>query len=345
MDKLVAIAVLVACSGGKAPVTGAPPTSKPVASPAAPRSPILVVANKAENTVSVLELPGGAELAKLPTGNGPHEIAIAPDGKRAVISNYGDQTPGSSLTVIDLEGLRVASTIDLGEFRRPHGIAFLDGKHVVVTAEVNSAVVVVDVDAGKVTRSMATTQQGSHMLTLSPDRKRVYSANMKSGTITAIDVEAGTSGEPAPSTATSEAIAITPDGKQVWTASLTGDTIVVLDATRGLARIAELPALGAPIRVTPVPDGSAMLVSNVKASKLQLIAVATRDVVTIDIPATNGDTAAPLGSVVSTDSKTAYVALVAEDRVAVIDLATRTITGHLPVGKGPDGIAYYARAP
>jgi YVTN family beta-propeller protein len=304
-----------------------------------------VVANKAENTVSILELPAGTELAKLPTGTGPHEVAIAPDGKRAVISNYGDQTPGSSLTVIDLEALRVASTIDLGEFRRPHGIAFLDGKHVVVTAEVNASIVVVDLDAGKVTRSMATTQKGSHMLTLSPDRKRVYSANMQSGTITPIEVETGTSGAPVVSIATSEAIAITPDGKQLWTASLTGDKLVVLDGMRGLERIAELPALGAPIRITPVPDGSAMLVSNVKASKLQLIDVATRNAVTIDLPAKDGDTAAPVGSVVSSDSKTAYVALVAEDRVAVIDLATRAITGHLPVGKGPDGIAYFAPSP
>jgi YVTN family beta-propeller protein len=343
MHKLVALAVLVACSGGKPPLASAPPaTDRAVAPAASARSPILVVANKAEHTVSVLELPGGAELAKLPTGTGPHEVAIAPNGKRAVISNYGDQTPGRSLTVIDLEALRVASTIDLGEFRRPHGIAFLDGKHVVVTAEVNASIVVVDLDAGKVTRSMATSQKGSHMLTLSPDRSRVYSANMGSGTITPIEVEAGTSGEPVQAIATSEAIAITPDGKEVWTASLTEDKLVILDGTRGLARIAELPALGAPIRITPVPDGSAMLVSNVKASKLQLIEVATRNAVTIDIPATNGDTAAPLGSVVSTDSKTAYVALVAEDRVAVIDLATRAITGHLPVGKGPDGIAYFA---
>ncbi|MDX2088415.1 MAG: hypothetical protein SFX73_11220 [Kofleriaceae bacterium] len=332
---------LLACSGARAPT---PSASASNAGPSADRtpptkSPILLVANKAEATLSVLELPAGRVLATLPTGQGPHEIAIAPDGTRAVVSNYGDQAAlGRTLTVVDLVGLKIAKTIELGDYRRPHGMAFLDDHRVIVTAEVNASVVIVDLDAGKVERGIFTSQQGSHMLARVPGTQRVYVANIGSGSITPIDVAQGAAGDSAPAIATSEAIAVTPDGAQVWTASLSENKVVVLDAKLG--KLAELPAEGAPIRVTATPDGKAMLVSNVKGSKLQVVDVATRTVKTIDVPAQQGDTAAPMGAAIASDSKTAYVTLVAEDRVAIIDLASGRITGHIAVGHGPDGIAY-----
>jgi DNA-binding beta-propeller fold protein YncE len=344
MTKRIAFAlVLAACSKpATAPVA---PGGKPaeLAAEVAATSPRLLVANKAEATLSVLELPAGKELARLPTGVGPHEIAVSPDGRRAVISNYGDKNElGRTLTVVDLVALSVVKTIDLADYRRPHGIAFVDDRRVVVTAEANASIVVVDVEAGTIERGIATTQQGSHMLALAPGKQRVYVANMQSGSITPIDLASAAAGEPVPAIALSEAIAVTPDGAEVWTASLAQNKIIIFDAPQ-LTRDAELEAPGAPIRITPTPDGKTMIVSNAKASKLQLIDVATRAIATIDLPVTGGDTAAPVGTTVASDSRTAYVALVAQDRVAVVDLASRTITGHLPVGKGPDGIAYCSR--
>src|SRR5687767_301850 len=118
----------------------------------------LLVANKKDATVMLIDVGSGKTLATLPTGRGPHEIAASPDGKTAVIADYGDQgAEGKTLTVIDLDGRKVARTIDLGEFRRPHGLAFLPGgKELIATVEKNQAVVVVDVAAGKVLRHIAT---------------------------------------------------------------------------------------------------------------------------------------------------------------------------------------------
>jgi DNA-binding beta-propeller fold protein YncE len=42
----------------------------------------LVVANKAEATVSLIDLEQGEVVATLPTGEGPHEIGISPDAQR-----------------------------------------------------------------------------------------------------------------------------------------------------------------------------------------------------------------------------------------------------------------------
>jgi DNA-binding beta-propeller fold protein YncE len=308
--------------------------------PAEPTTPLLLVANTTESTLSILALPAGNELVRLATGTGPHEVAVSPDRRRAVVSNYGDSTEaGHSLTVIDLASLAVVRTIELDPYGRPHGIAFVDARCVVVTSEASAAVVVVDLDTGTIDRAIPTTQRGSHMLAIAPGASRVYVANLTSGSITPIDLANAEAGEPVPAIPENEAIAVTPDGAQVWTASVAQNRIRIFDAPQ-LTLDGELGATGAPIRITPTPDGTAMIVSNASAGNLQLIDVATRAISTIDLVPASGGSATPVGAAVASDSRTAYVALVAENRVAVVDLAARTTTASLAVGQGPDGVAY-----
>ena len=49
----------------------------------------LIVANKAEASVSLVDLASGKVAATLPVGTGPHEVAVSPDGRLALIANYG----------------------------------------------------------------------------------------------------------------------------------------------------------------------------------------------------------------------------------------------------------------
>jgi YVTN family beta-propeller protein len=86
----------------------------PASAQEAPRGALLLVANKQEASLSVIDPASGGLLATVPTGVGPHEVAVTSDGRWAVVCNYGAQTPGSSLTIIDLRTLKVARTIDLG---------------------------------------------------------------------------------------------------------------------------------------------------------------------------------------------------------------------------------------
>ena len=105
----------------------------------------LVVVNKAASSVSIIDVASGLELAVLPTGTGPHEVAISSDGRTAVVTDYGARQPGNSLTVVDVQDLEVTRTIDLGAHERPHGIAFLPGdERVIVTSEATGSVIVVD---------------------------------------------------------------------------------------------------------------------------------------------------------------------------------------------------------
>src|SRR5690606_23278439 len=138
--------------------------------------------NKGAATAMLLDPRTGDTVATIPTGTGPHEVAVAPGGGLAVVTDYGGQTPGSTLTVIDLARRAPSHTIDLAPHRRPHGVAWLpDTQHVVVTSETDSAIVIVNVREGRVVGAVRTGQLGSHMLALSTDGAYAYVANIGSG--------------------------------------------------------------------------------------------------------------------------------------------------------------------
>lgn len=317
----------------------------PPAAAQAPSGDLVVVANKQAASVTVLDAATGRAVATLPVGQGPHEVAASPDGRWAVVTNYGAQAPGSSLSVIDLDRLQVVRTIDLGEYRRPHGIAFLPGgMRVAVTSEASQNVVIVDAGAGTVARAIPTGQRGSHMLAVSPDGRRIYTANIPSGTVSVLDVEAGTllrTSEPI--ARVTEGIALSPDGRRLWIGSNEDHTVTVVDAAT-LAPVDTLPAPGFPYRAVAAADGGRVVVPNPMAATLRLFDARTlTEEAAIVIPPGAAGAAQPVGVALSADGRTAYVSLQDRSQVAVVDLASRAITGFWDVGAGPDGIAYARR--
>src|SRR5580704_9768004 len=91
-------------------------------------SPALLVLNKADQALAIVDPASGKVVARVSVGEGPHEVTISADGKFAFVGNYGQQTPGNSISVIDLVGQKELRRVDLGPLRRPHGMFFVDGK-------------------------------------------------------------------------------------------------------------------------------------------------------------------------------------------------------------------------
>ena len=140
----------------------------------------LVVVNKGAANASIVDVRSGEVLATLPTGDGPHEVALSPDGTTAVITDYDGRSAGRSRTVVHVPSLRVIRTIVLGAHERPHGIAYLeDSEQVLVTSESTGSVVVVDVGSGEVTEVLPTSQGGSHMLALPGQATWVWTSNIR----------------------------------------------------------------------------------------------------------------------------------------------------------------------
>lgn len=322
----------------------------PLALPAAADT--LLVANKSDATLSLVDLDRGEVAATLPTGAGPHEVAVSPDGRTAVVANYFGGQPGHTLTVVDVPAAKVVRTVDLGELTRPHGIVFLDGRRVVVTCEGAGAVAVVDVRSGEVEQRVATGQQVSHMVAVPRDGKRAYVANIGSGTITVVDLVKGEKVGDVATGEGAEGIAVSPDGRWVWVSNRAADTVSLVDA-KSLTKVADLPSASFPIRAEVTPDGKWVLVTNAESGTLTAIDAEARRVAhTVDLGQGAGDTegklfgdqfgdsSAPIGIEIARDGKTAWIAHANADVVQVVDLTTWKPKGILRAGREPDGMAY-----
>jgi DNA-binding beta-propeller fold protein YncE len=307
----------------------------------------LLVADKAKAELFVFHLPTREPIATLPTGRGPHEIAVSADGALAVVSNYGEQDPGNTLTVVDLAKNEVVRTIDLGEHQRPHGSRFRPGTHeLVVTTEMSQHVLRVDVDRGEVVAAVPTQQPASHMVVLAPDGRRAYTTNIVAGTVSEVDLDAGKHLRTIEVAPMSEAIAITRDGSALWVGSNTAHTISVVDLEHG--RVTDtLEAKGTPIRVELTPSQQHAVASAAEGGALHVFDVARREpIVSIDlplpkgpVPPSPGNSSVPIGIAFASDT-IAFVSLARAGEVAVVDLERAQLSTRIDAGDHPDGIAF-----
>lgn len=314
---------------------------------------MLVVVNQNESTVSVVDVRGGTILATLPTGEAPREVAASPDGRWAVVTDYGAGEAGSTLTVVDLISLTITRRISLGEYRRPHGIRFLaDNQTVAVTSETGGVVLLVGIPSGRIERAAPTGQPASRLVVVARDGRVAYTANLGSGSVSAVDLAGG--GPPrtlavAPQT---EAIALSPDGFEVWVGSNVTGRVYVVD-TESWSVVDSLATSGPPARIAFSRDGSRVLVSNPGTDELWLFDARTHDPgerIAVppgapgETPAPSGP-ARPFGIAWAPDGRTAWVSLQAAGRIAEVDLEGRAVRRYLPAGAGADGIAFADRPP
>lgn len=315
----------------------------------------LLVLNKSDNTVSFIDLATRKTVATIPTGVGPHEVAVSPNGKIAVIANYGAQTPGSTLTVIDIPAKKTLRTIDLGDYRRPHGIVWLKGDEVVVTAEGNKALLVVDVNTAKVSAAVVTDQNVSHMVVVSPKHGRAFVANIGSGSVTVIDLKERKRIADIQTGAGAEGIDISPDESEVWVSNRAANTVSVI-GTETLKVTATLESKDFPIRVKFTPGGKHVLVSNARSGDVAIFDAAGRKEikrVSMEVKASEassssgrifgnqfGQSPVPVGILVAPGLGHAFVANTNADIVTVLDLRTWQIVDRLTAGKEPDGLGY-----
>ena len=343
-----AFIALSACAGGGG-------RSQPDA-----ESSYLLVLNKGAATAALMDPATGTTLATMPTGDGPHEVAVSPDGRTAVVTNYGGNgAPGSTLTVLDLTTRSATATIDLAPHRRPHGVAWLpDGRRVVVTLETDSLVALVNVEERRVEGTVNTGQRTSHLLRVSNDGAYAYVANIGSGSVTMIDLAGQYVLRTTPTGAGAEGLALTPDGSELWVANRAANTVTVLDA-QTLAPRDTLASSVFPIRVAFTPDGATALVTNAQSGELRFFDVRTGELdglIAMKVDSGQGrgtmlgmefgaGTGVPIGMVVTPDSRTAYVANANADLITVVDVRERKIAGYLPTGREPDGMALVPTTP
>ena len=310
----------------------------------------LLVANKRDQTLSFIDVRTGVVLKTLPTGVGPHEVEVSPNGRLAVLSMYGtDDAPGETLTVFDIASASELSTFALDRFTRPHGIHWLaDNRHVWVTAEFEGSLVKVDVLHGEIVQVVETGQLGSHMIAGAADGRFFYTSNRGSDSVTQYIAATGARIRDLPAGPGAEGIDVGPQGEFVWTGNRRDGTVTALDLESG-RRVATLSTGSAPFRLKITTDGRHAVVSNLESGDVSIFDISGRSLLKriplplfMTGPSEEADAADsfPSGILLLPDGKTAYVAHARAREISVLDLERMERTGVLVVGLGPDGMAY-----
>jgi len=294
----------------------------------------LLVGNKDENSLAFVDPASGKVLGRVSTGDGPHEVEASSDGRLAFVANYGTgQNPGSTISVIDAVNMKEVRKVDVSPMRRPHGLFFADGK-LYFTAEANRMIGRYDPAGNKIDWVMGTGQNSTHMVIVARDGT-IFTANIGSDTITILDRAGAT---PVPVGKGPEAMDLAPGGNELWTAHSRDGGVSIIDVAA--KKVVATLSIGTKRsnRLKFTPDGRRVLVTDLEGGELVVIdAAARKEVQRI------GMGKSPEGILMAKDGTKAYVAVAGDNKVAVLDLSTLKLTGHLETGKGPDGMAWADR--
>jgi YVTN family beta-propeller protein len=303
---------------------------------------VLLVANQGGRDLSIMDPVSEQQIATVPEGGVTgHEVIASPDGRTAFVPMYGNSgvgkpgTDGRNMVVIDIASRKVIGDVDFGHGVRPHCPKFnpKDGM-LYVTTELDNSVTIIDPKTLKIVGSVPTGQAESHMLAISSDGRRGYTANVGPGTVSVLDLENRKTITVIPISRTTQRISITPDNSMVFTADQTKPQLAVIDtATNQVKSWIPIPAPG--YGTAPTHDGRWLLVAVPAANTVAVVDLHTLKVVrTIDVPK------APQEILVRPDGKVAYVSCNASAKVAAIDLSNWTVTKLMDAGKLADGLAW-----
>lgn len=304
--------------------------------------PALLVANQGDHDMSIVSVAEGKQVATVPenavTG---HEVAASPDGRTAYVPIYGNSgvgkpgTDGSILEVIDVPARKIIHTIDFGRGVRPHCPIYDKNTGMLyVTTELDKTITIIDPKTLKIVGTIPTGQAESHMLALSRDGSRGYTANVGPGTVSVLDMKARKTLAVIPISTNTQRISISPDDRMVFTADQTRPQLAVIDtATNKVKTWIPLPSEG--YGTAPTLDGRWLLVTQRTNKQVVVVDLKTLKVVkSIDVP--NG----PGEVLMSPNGKTAYVSCMNAKQIAVIDLASWKVKQTIDAGAGADGMAW-----
>jgi len=302
----------------------------------------LLVANKGDHTLGIIDPESGKQLATVAEGGVTgHEVIASPDGKLAYVPIYGNSgvgkpgTDGSNLVAVDLATHKVVSNLDFGRGVRPHCPMFgpKDGL-LYVTTELDNAITVIDPKSMKIVGSIPTGKPESHMLAITHDGRYGFTANVGSGTVSVLDMTARKTLDVISISSSVQRISISMDDRLVFTSDQTKPQLAAIDAkTRKVSSWIPLPATG--YGSAPTPDGKWLVIAVPPANKVAVVNLETMKVEhTIDVPA------APQETLVRPDGAVAYVSCDASHKVAEIQTSNWTVSRLIDAGAGADGLAW-----
>ena len=297
----------------------------------------LLVLNKEDANLAIVDPVSGNVLGRVPVGQGPHELVTSTDGRLAFASNYGTgPAPGRTISMIDIAAQKELRRIDVSPLSRPHGLAFANGK-LYFTAEADKKIATYNPATDTIDWQFETVQVTTHMVLPSKDARLIFTSNIGGDSVSAIQQgpEGGWMQTVIPVGKGPEGIDLSPDGREVWSAHSRDGGVSIIDVTS--KKVVQTINIGTKRsnRIKLTPDAKFALISDLDAGEL----------VVLDAPARKEIKRIPLGKMpegilMPAIGGVAYVAVNGDNFIAVVDLKTWQVTKKISTGAGPDGMAW-----
>lgn len=317
-----------------------------------PRAALLVL-NKGDLTLAIVDPATLKVVARVPSGEDPHEVIASADGETAYISNYGGFGLGfHTLSVVDLVTQKALPPINLGALTAPHGLAQEQG-YIYFTAEKSKVIGRYDPVVHRIDWIMGIGQNRTHMILVTNAGQRIITSNVNSNSISILEQyrpkpltprrDSRTGPAPGDWNITNipvghgpEGFDLSPDGSTLWAANSHDGTISVIDvASKSVTATLNIPTRMAN-RLKFSPDGKLVLISDIGGTGVVVVDVKSRKEIK-RLPL-NGPAA---GILMQPDGARAYAS--SGDGVSVIDLKTLEVVGRIASGRKPDGLAWAVR--
>lgn len=305
---------------------------------------VLLVANKGDNSMGIIDLAAGKQIAQVAEGGVTgHEIIASRDGKLAYVPIYGNSgvgqpgTDGSNMVVVDLASRKVVGNVDFGKGVRPHCPLFGPKNGLLyVSTELDNSITIIDPATLKIVGIVPTGQKQSHMFAITRDGRRAYTANVGPGTVSVLDLDARKTITIIPVSPQIQRISLSLDDKLAFTSDVTKPQLAVIDtATNKIKKWIPMPGLG--YGSAPTQDGGWLVIALPLVNQVAAIDLHAMKVThTITVPSR------PQEVLVAPGGHTAYVSCDQSGKVAVINVADWTLKGLIDAGKSADGLAWAA---
>jgi YVTN family beta-propeller protein len=302
----------------------------------------LLVANKGDHTLGIVDPASGTQVAAIEEGGVTgHEVIASPDGRTAYVPIYGNSgvgkpgTDGTRIIAVDLASHKITGQLDFDHGVRPHCPMFGPKNGLLyVSTELDQAITIVDPHTMKIVGKVPTGQTESHMFAITRDGKRAYTANVGPGTVSVLDLVAKKVIAIIPIAKQTQRISLSVDDKLAFTSDVDSPRLAVIDtATNKVKQWVDLPGSG--YGTAPTRDGKWLLVP-IPAKHL----VAAVDLQTMKVAHTIAVPASPQEMLVPPGGRVGYVSCDSSAKVAEISLDDWKVTRLIDAGKGADGLAW-----
>jgi YVTN family beta-propeller protein len=307
-------------------------------------SPSLLVVHQGDATMSIVNPEMGKQVAVVSEdlhGVHAHEVIASADGRTAFLPVYGSSgvgrpgIDGHQILVVDLPSRKIVDRIEFSHGVRPH-CPMLNPRNglIYVTTEIDHTVTIIDPKTRKIVGSIPTGAKESHMLAISQDGRRGYTANVGAGSVSELDLVHRKLIAVVPVAKIVQRISVSNDGKLAFTSDQKEPRLAVID-TKAHDVKTWVPLSGTGYGTAPTHDGRFLLVAIPHENEVAVVDLHSMKVVrSVAVPKS------PQEVLIRPDGKVAYVSCAGAHQAAAIDLADWKVAKTIDVGKFADGLAW-----